>query len=36
MLSSVNRDVPQLERRSMNDTWGELTRREFDELCCVA
>jgi hypothetical protein len=33
MLWAVIHDVPQLERRSMNDTWGELTRREFDELC---
>jgi hypothetical protein len=29
----MTRDVPQVDRRSMNDTWGELTRREFDELC---
>jgi hypothetical protein len=28
-------EVPQLHRRSMNDTWGELTRDEFDELCRV-
>jgi hypothetical protein len=25
--------VPQLDHRSMNHTWGELTRHEFDELC---
>jgi len=33
MLDLVTHSEPQLPRRSMNDTWGELTRREFDELC---
>jgi hypothetical protein len=32
ILDPVTHAVPQL-RRSMNDTWGEQTRREFDELC---
>jgi hypothetical protein len=33
MLEAVTHAVPQLRRRSMNDAWGELTRRDFDELC---
>jgi hypothetical protein len=33
MLELVTHAEPQLGQRSMNDTWGELTRREFDELC---
>jgi hypothetical protein len=32
----MNLDAPQLGRRSINDTWGELTRREFDELCRIS